>query len=114
MLISTQGRLDLEDYLILIVLPGVLIGGYAWHRRRLIRAGRNWKKRARRYGGDLKHDAAGWIVEPDFVMTCEVSWMEPSLSYFVTSTGQHHALDPGDDPVRPRPRVRHLRRERLP
>jgi len=80
--------LDLKDTITLIVLLGVLVGGYGWHRRRLIAAGRNWKKLARRFGGTLQHDGDGWIKEPNYVMTCEVSGVTLTLGYVVTSTGR--------------------------
>ena len=79
--------MDTADILFLILLIGVLVGGYAWHRRRLLTAGRNWKKIARRYGGTFKSDGGGWIVEPNYVVTCEVDGVEVTLDYDVTSTG---------------------------
>jgi len=79
---------ELKDAMFLIVLVGVLVGGYAWHRRRLFAVGRNWKKLARRFGGKLEHDGEGWIKQPNYVMTCEVSGVALTLGYVVTSTGR--------------------------
>ena len=81
--------MDAKDIAILVVLVGVMIGGYAWHRRRLIAAGRSWKKLAERFDGTFKHDGEGWIKEPHYVMTCEIDGLALTLDYRVTSTGKH-------------------------
>jgi hypothetical protein len=80
--------MEIKDVLILIALLGVMVGGYAWHRRRLFGAGRSWKKLAERFGGTFTHDGEGWIKDPNYVMACEIAGIPLTLTYTVTSTGR--------------------------
>jgi len=79
--------METKDILILIVMLAVLVGGYGWHRRRLVVLGHNWRELAAKLGGRFESNGEGWIREPNHTLICELSGVELELITRVTETG---------------------------
>jgi len=79
--------METKDILMGIVLLVALVGGWGWHRNRVVQAGRNWKPLAERLGGRFESDGAGWIKNPRHRLVCTISGVELTLDAYVTTTG---------------------------